>query len=105
MLLYKVTVLQQAEDHSAATLVLKQDLDDARAVQARERDSRRKDNDEVRQLRERCERLESERDEFQGTQVLLRAFLQFMMMWLIPSCVAKRGTNGATSLRPRKRLS
>ena len=65
-----MTLSKQAEGHSAATLALQQDLDEARAAEARERESRRKDdNDVIQRLTERCNRLENERDEFQGTQV------------------------------------
>jgi hypothetical protein len=56
-----------------AILALKQELDEARAVQARDVELRRKgDEEEVRRLRERCRRLENERDEFQGSQVSVR---------------------------------
>lgn len=81
-----MTGSQQAEDHSAAMLALKQDLDDARAAQARERESRRKgDEEEIRRLRERCERLENERDESQGNQVLV-VFSFYVMIWLTLVC-------------------
>lgn len=51
-------------------LALRRELEDAQATQVRERESRRKDHeDEVRRLREKCERLENERDGFMGAEV------------------------------------
>ncbi|KAL0956247.1 hypothetical protein HGRIS_002401 [Hohenbuehelia grisea] len=63
-------VRRRAEEHSAAMRTLQKDLDDLRETRAREKEREvkrtRQDEEELQILRDRCERLEDERANWQG---------------------------------------
>ena len=51
-------------------ITLRRELEAARSAQARERESRKKeDEDEIRRLRDRCEKLEIEREGLRDSEV------------------------------------
>jgi hypothetical protein len=61
---------QRAEEESKAMRALQKELDELREVRQREREREvlraREDEDELRILRDRCERLENEREQRRG---------------------------------------